>query len=132
MVATGDWITPRLNGIKYLEKPPLHYWATAAAFTLFGEHQWTARLWSALTGLFGVLAILYTGAALFGAEAGLYGALVLGSSFLYVGIAHLNTLDTGTTFFMILALSGSLLAPRDGVTARQNAAWMLGGWSAMG
>src|SRR2546425_5285988 len=68
MVATGDWITPRLNGIKYLEKPPLQYWATAAAFTLFGEHQWTARLWSALTGLFGVLAILYTGAALFGAE----------------------------------------------------------------
>src|SRR5713226_2722402 len=132
MVATGDWITPRLNGIKYLEKPPLQYWATAAAFTLFGEHQWTARLWSALTGLFGVLAILYTGGALFGAEAGLYGALVLGSSFLYVGIAHLNTLDTGTTFFMILALSAFLLAQRDGVTARQHRAWMLAAWAAMG
>ena len=32
MVATGDWLTPRLNGIKYFEKPPLQYWATAAAF----------------------------------------------------------------------------------------------------
>jgi len=31
MAVTGDWITPRLNGIKYFEKPPLQYWATAAA-----------------------------------------------------------------------------------------------------
>ena len=32
MAASGDWVTPRLNGIKYFEKPPLQYWATAAAF----------------------------------------------------------------------------------------------------
>ncbi|HLA33900.1 MAG TPA: hypothetical protein VJ001_03430, partial [Rhodocyclaceae bacterium] len=55
MVATGDWLTPRLNGFKYFEKPALHYWATAAAFSVFGEHHWTARLWSALTGFLGVL-----------------------------------------------------------------------------
>ena len=33
MVATGDWVTPRLNGLKYFEKPPLQYWATAAAYS---------------------------------------------------------------------------------------------------
>ncbi len=33
MVASGDWTTPRLNDIKYFYKPPLQYWATAAAFT---------------------------------------------------------------------------------------------------
>src|SRR5262249_24853075 len=27
MVATGDWTTPRLNALVYLEKPPLQYWA---------------------------------------------------------------------------------------------------------
>ncbi len=32
MAASGDWVTPRLNGIKYFEKPPLQYWVTAAAF----------------------------------------------------------------------------------------------------
>ena len=37
MVASGDWTTPRLNGIKYFEKPPLQYWATAAAFAVFGD-----------------------------------------------------------------------------------------------
>ena len=36
MVSSGDWVTPRLNGIKYFEKPPLHYWAGAAAFSAFG------------------------------------------------------------------------------------------------
>ena len=67
MVASGDWITPRLNDIKYFEKPALQYWATAAAYTVFGEHHWTARLWSALTGFLGVLMVFYTGGRLFGA-----------------------------------------------------------------
>ena len=46
MVATGDWITPRLNGVKYFEKPPLQYWATAAAYSAFGFSEWTARIWT--------------------------------------------------------------------------------------
>ena len=40
MVASGDWLTPRLNDIKYFEKPALQYWATAAAYTVFGQHAW--------------------------------------------------------------------------------------------
>ena len=32
MLVSGDWVTPRLNGIKYFEKPPLQYWATAALY----------------------------------------------------------------------------------------------------
>ena len=37
MLVTGDWLTPRLDGLKYFEKPPLQYWITAATFSLFGE-----------------------------------------------------------------------------------------------
>ena len=48
MALSGDWLTPRLNGLKYLEKPPLQYWMTAAAFEAFGVHGWTARLWPVL------------------------------------------------------------------------------------
>ena len=54
MLDGGDWVTPRLNGIKYLEKPPLQYWATAGAFALLGVDEWTARLWPALTGFLGI------------------------------------------------------------------------------
>src|SRR3989442_14577516 len=39
MVVSGDWITPRLNGYKYFEKPALQYWITAAAFTAFGRSE---------------------------------------------------------------------------------------------
>jgi len=47
MVESGNWITPRLNGIKYFEKPPLQYWTTALAYRAFGMSDWTARLWPA-------------------------------------------------------------------------------------
>src|SRR5213592_3724479 len=57
MAASGDWVTPRLNGLKYFEKPPLQYWVTAALYRIFGVHEWTARLWPALAGLLGVAAI---------------------------------------------------------------------------
>ena len=33
MAQSGDWVTPRLNGLIYFEKPPLQYWATAAAYS---------------------------------------------------------------------------------------------------
>ena len=46
MLVSGDWITPRLSGLKYFEKPPLQYWATAVSFALFGLDEWTARLWT--------------------------------------------------------------------------------------
>ncbi|MHB1246987.1 MAG: glycosyltransferase family 39 protein [Sulfuriferula sp.] len=132
MVSTGDWNTPRLNGIKYFEKPALQYWATATAFTLFGEHNWTARLWSALTGFLGILLVYATGQRLFGREAGLMAALVLGSSFLYVMLGHINILDMGVTFFMELTLAAMLLAQRDAASTRENRNWMYICWAAMG
>lgn len=124
MATSGDWITPRLNGIKYFEKPPLQYWATAAAYEVFGEHHWTARLWPALTGFLGVLLMFHVGTRLYGADAGLYAALVLGSSLLYTGMAHILTLDMGLTFFLGLAMAGMLLALDPRADARTNRVWM--------
>ncbi|MDD5330284.1 MAG: glycosyltransferase family 39 protein [Sulfuricella sp.] len=131
MAASGDWLTPRLNDIKYFEKPALQYWATASAYKLFGEHEWTARLWSALTGFLGVVLVYFTGRRLWGAEAGLYAAGVLASSLLYVLIGHLNTLDMGVTFFMGLSLAGFLLAQRPGAGSDENRLWMHVTWAAL-
>lgn len=129
MAVTGNWLTPRLNGIKYFEKPPLQYWATAAAYLAFGEHHWTARLWPALTGLFGVLAVYWAGRRLFGPPVGLYSALVLASSAGYVAGAHVNTLDMGVTFFMTATVLAVTLAHRDGASATDNRGWMLVAWT---
>jgi 4-amino-4-deoxy-L-arabinose transferase-like glycosyltransferase len=130
MVATGDWLTPRLNGIKYFEKPPLQYWAAATAYSAFGLHHWTARLWSALTGLLGIFVIWFTGRRLNGEPAGILSALAAASSVLYVAVAHINTLDMGLTFFMGSSLCTFLLAQRQGIPVKERKLWMTLSWVA--
>jgi 4-amino-4-deoxy-L-arabinose transferase-like glycosyltransferase len=128
MVATGDWLTPRLNGIKYFEKPPLQYWATATAFKMFGQSDGTARLWPGLTGFLGVLLAWFAGRRLFGPNAGLLAGATLASSLLYLMIGHINTLDMGLSFFLEAAVFGFLLAQREEPQARR---WMLIAWAAL-
>jgi 4-amino-4-deoxy-L-arabinose transferase-like glycosyltransferase len=131
MATSGDWVTPRLNGLKYFEKPPLQYWATATAYDLFGEHNWTARLWTGLTGFGGVLLLFWAGRRLYGDDTGLTAAALLGGMQWYLLNAHLNTLDTGLCFFMEATLVGFLLAQHDRATPREERAWMAVAWLAM-
>src|ERR687885_809660 len=70
MAATGDWITPRLNGLKYFEKPPLQTWMNALTFKLFGLGEWQARLWTGLCGLFGIFLTAHAGRKVFGGAIG--------------------------------------------------------------
>ena len=132
MVATGDWLTPRLDGYKYFEKPPLQYWMTAAAYEALGEYRWTSRLWAALTGILGLMSVTYCGWRILGREAGIYAGLVLGSTLLYAGMAHVNTLDMGVTCFMTITLCAFLLAQRDGATLQETRSWMWLAWAATG
>jgi 4-amino-4-deoxy-L-arabinose transferase-like glycosyltransferase len=131
MAVTGDWVTPRLNGIKYFEKPPLQYWATAAAFKAFGPNEWTARLWSGLTGFAGVLLVFFAGRRLFGQTAGVLGAMVLGTSLWYLIIGHINTLDMGFSFFLESALCAFIFAQVSPRASPGERRWMLAAWAAI-
>ena len=131
MAASGDWLTPRLNGIKYFEKPPLQYWTTAAAYRVFGLHEWTARLWTALTGFLTVLVVWAAGRRLFGPAAGNYAAMVLISNVYFVVAGHVNSLDMGLAFFTTLALAGFCLTERHLAGSPAQRAWMLAVWAAM-
>ena len=130
MVASGDWLTPRLNGFKYFEKPPLQYWVTAAAFSVFGQTEWAARLWPGLTGFFGVLLVFWFGSRLLGPPAGLCGAGVVASSAIYVSIGHMLTLDMGLTLFMSASVFSIALAQRDQASEAERRRWMLLAWAA--
>ena len=110
MLVTGDWITPRYNGYKYFEKPPLQAWATAAAFQAFGIGDWQARLWTALTGFLTILLVGFTGARIFNARAGWLAAVVLASSPIWIISGHFNSLDMGLSSFLLAALCSLLLA----------------------
>ncbi|MDB5777149.1 MAG: phospholipid carrier-dependent glycosyltransferase [Herbaspirillum sp.] len=131
MFANHDWITTRLNGIKYFEKPPLQAWMNALTFELFGLGEWQARLWTGLCGFFGVLLTGYTGGRVFGGRVGFYGALVLGSSLLWSGLGHVNTLDTGLAAMMTLSLCSLLIAQRNHATYAERRNWMLVCWFSM-
>lgn len=48
MIQRGDWVTPYANGVRFLEKPPLLYWLTAASFRVFGVNEFALRLPTAL------------------------------------------------------------------------------------
>src|SRR3954470_16225716 len=109
MAASGDWITTRLNGIKYFEKPPLQTWMNALTFKLFGLGEWQARLWTGLCGLLGIALVAHTGRKVFNQRIGFTAALVLASSFFWAALGHVNTLDMGLSGMMTLALCGLLL-----------------------
>ena len=129
MAVTGDWITPRLNGLKYFEKPPLQYWATAAAYRVFGPSEWTARLWPGLAGALTALVVWRFGRRLFGNEAGASAGLVSISMLWIAANAHINTLDMGLTLFLTIGLAGFLWAQRDDATAGERREGMVLAWS---
>ncbi|MCP3867244.1 MAG: phospholipid carrier-dependent glycosyltransferase [Gammaproteobacteria bacterium] len=129
MVASGDWVTPRLNDLKYFEKPALQYWTTAASFTLFGESNGSARLWVALVSFLGAIWVMFVGTRLWGEMAGFYAFLVLISSLLYVGLGHIITLDMTVGVFLAGGTGSLLLAQSDRTNLPRLRNWMLFGWS---
>jgi 4-amino-4-deoxy-L-arabinose transferase-like glycosyltransferase len=104
MAVTGDFVTPRLNGVKYFEKPPLFYWCVASSVKLFGSEEWTLRLWPAAFALAGVLMTYAAGLALYGRTVGLAGAVVLTTSLLYFGLAHVLIIDMAVSVLIAGAL----------------------------
>jgi 4-amino-4-deoxy-L-arabinose transferase-like glycosyltransferase len=130
MIASGDWLTPRIDGYKYFEKPPLQYWVTAASFSAFGLNEWAARLWPGLTGFLGVLLVFWAGNRLFAPPAGLFGAMVAASSALYAIVGHLLTLDMSLSFLMSAAVFAFAVAQTQSAESERRR-WMLAAWGAM-
>jgi 4-amino-4-deoxy-L-arabinose transferase-like glycosyltransferase len=104
MVETGDYIVPHLDYVRYFEKPPLLYWATALSFRIFGLSEWSARLPNALAALLTVL-LLYAGVARwFTPEAALLSAVMLISSFGFFTMARILTIDMLLSCTLFLSL----------------------------
>ena len=106
MLVSGDWVTPRLNGVPFLDKPPLFSWTEAAGFAIFGVHTWTARLAPALMAALGCLFVLLAGARLHGWRAGLLGAVILAANPYYFGASQYVNHDLAVAVW----ISGALLA----------------------
>ena len=73
MVVSGDWVTPRLNDLKYFEKPAFQYWMTAISYELFGISNASARLWLAIAGFATALFTGFLAGRLYGRGVGASG-----------------------------------------------------------
>ncbi|MHB8769765.1 MAG: glycosyltransferase family 39 protein [Syntrophales bacterium] len=104
MNATGDYVTPRLKGVVYFEKPPLAYWATALLFKLFGENEFSARLFAALCA-WGCILLTYRMGVFFHDErTGLFAAAVLTTFLYHAAIGRINILDMPLAYLVCLAV----------------------------
>jgi 4-amino-4-deoxy-L-arabinose transferase-like glycosyltransferase len=125
MLASGDWVIPHLNGLVYIEKPPLQYWATAISEALFGQNDWAARLYIGLCALATLYAIWALVRREWDAAAAARAAIMLGSSLLFILLGHQLTLDMSLTLFTTVTFVGFCKAQRDGHWQR----WMLLSWA---
>jgi 4-amino-4-deoxy-L-arabinose transferase-like glycosyltransferase len=137
MVAGGDWVVPHLNGLAYIEKPPLQYWATAVAYRAFGQSVFAARFYVAACALATLLVVGFTARRMWGVAAGWRAAAVLSSMALFVILGQLLTLDMSLTFYMTLSLAAFLLAQQPAHGAQASASeggaatgWMMVAWLA--
>lgn len=109
MMESGDFVTPRLNYVKYFEKPVLSYWLTAGAFALFGENEFAGRFWPALLALGGALFTWMLARFLYGRETALLSSVILITSLIYFAIGQINITDMPLSFFLTMAMTGFYL-----------------------
>ena len=128
MVRSGDWITPRLNGIAHFDKPPLAYWASAAGMALLGIDEAAARLPLVLASLAGLAFVHRLGADLFGGRAARFAFLVLLSSPLWFGLSRSLTTDLWLTLWILIAVDAARRGSRPGAARR----WRVLAWAAVG
>ncbi|WKZ86982.1 glycosyltransferase family 39 protein [Ralstonia pickettii] len=131
MFVSGDWVTIRYNALKYFEKPPLQMWGTALAYTLFGIGDWQARLFTALSGIVGIVFTMLAAARWWGKRTAVISGLVLVSAPLWNVGSHFNSLDMGVAGCMTMALGSLLLAQHPGATRAQQRGWMWACWASM-
>ncbi|MBP1748735.1 MAG: arnT [Deltaproteobacteria bacterium] len=104
MVESGDYTVPRLNDVRYFEKPPLLYWAVSLSYKVFGVSECSFRFPNALAAMLCVFSIFFFVRRWADDLAAFLGSLVLLSSFGFFAMARIVTTDMVLTFWLFLSL----------------------------
>src|SRR5712664_1779165 len=104
MAETGDWVTPRLYGMPWFEKPVLYYWGAALCFKLFGVSEAAARLPSAISALLATLALAWLALRLYGAETARWLLLLLPTTVGMIGFSHAASTDMPFSGMLTIAM----------------------------
>jgi 4-amino-4-deoxy-L-arabinose transferase-like glycosyltransferase len=104
MVESGDWVTPRLYGHPWFEKPVLYYWSAALGFRLFGVSEAAARFPSALSALLTTLAMAWLAWRVYGAETARWLLLLLPTTVGMIGFSHSAATDMPFSGMLTIAM----------------------------
>ena len=118
MAETGDWVTPRLYGKPWFEKPPLLYWGAALCFKLFGVSEAAARLPSAISALLATLALAWLALRLYGAETARWLLLLLPTTVGMIGFSHAAATDMPFSGMLTIAMVAAAVVV--GLTRNEN------------
>lgn len=129
MAETHDWVTPRLWGTPWFEKPVLYYWAAGISMRIFGVSEFAARLPSALAALLAVLAVAWTALRSYGVRAAWFSLLMLPTSVAMIGFSRAASPDMLFTGLLTAAMTVAaeiLQKPRPGPILRIAFGFFLG------
>lgn len=104
MLQTNDFVSPRIYGDYWYDKPPLYYWLVVLSFKLFGISEFAARFPSALLSVLCALTVYYSGKQLFNERVGILGSLILITSIEYIYLGKAAVTDMTLTFFLTTCL----------------------------
>ena len=120
MLASGDWLVPRLNGQPFLEKPPLGWWAMALGYRALGTSDAVARVASAGFSLATLLLVFAVARRQAGDVAGLLGLAVLATTAQFSADMHRAIVDPPLVLFIAVA-HVAIYACRAAATSRGGA-----------
>ena len=106
MIESGDYNTPKLNYVKYFEKPAFFYWMNAASFMIFGENEFASRFPTVLTAILGALLTYMIAKSIYCHNTALMSSVILLTMLLYLGVGQINIIDMTLSFFITLSLFG--------------------------
>ena len=121
MARSGDWVTPRLNGQPWFEKPALYYWSAASAYRWFGEGEFAMRLPSVLAAVLATLAASWAALRAYGLDAARLTLLMLPATVALTGFSHAAAPDmlfSGLLAPAAVAAAEMLQKPRAGILSR--------------
>ena len=104
MMESHDWVTPRLYGKPWFEKPPLLYWGAGLSFKCFGVSEVAARLPSAISALLATLAVAWLALRLYGHETARWVMLLLPTTAGMIGFSHAAATDMPFTGTLTIAM----------------------------
>jgi hypothetical protein len=132
MVVSGDYLTPHNDWVRYFEKPPLVYWASAAAIKAFGRNEFAVRSQAALASVGSVVVTAALAEAISGATVGILSAIALGLSPLFFIFARFASPDPALAFFLTAALAAFYAAASGTFRAGASRKWMLAAAALLG